>query len=234
MIFSRFNVVNLFRSMFADCSVPRRQEWGHKADVGRRRPPWSSARSQIVVTRMAIKIFIMINFSSFKCTDLSRSMLADCFLPQRRDRGAMGPSSSAARYRHSTSPTVVVVWLPRRRSLASHCLPLLIPSLVDCCLPSVAIALVAVAGPPPSLPSLLPPSPSPSPSHTTLIADAMARAALAIFIDRHPHCHHHRPCHPRPLRHCHHHPPHALVICRRPPPWSCGCLIDVLSFKRFW
>ncbi len=32
----------------------------------------------------------MIFFSSFKGTDLSRSMLANCFLPQRRDRGAMG------------------------------------------------------------------------------------------------------------------------------------------------
>jgi hypothetical protein len=76
--------------MFADCSVPRRREWGHKADVGRWRPPWLLAHSQNIVTRMAIKILIMINFSSFKGTDLSRSMLANCFLPQRRDRGAMG------------------------------------------------------------------------------------------------------------------------------------------------
>ncbi len=90
MIFSRFNDVNLFCSIFADCSVPRRREWGHKADVGGRRPQWSSVRSQSVVTRMAIKILIIINFSSFKGTDLSRSMLANCFLPQRWDRGAMG------------------------------------------------------------------------------------------------------------------------------------------------
>ncbi len=76
--------------MFADRSVPRCREYGHKADVGRRQQPWSSARSQSVVTRMAIKILMMINFSSFKGTDLLCSMLANCFLPQRRDRGAMG------------------------------------------------------------------------------------------------------------------------------------------------
>jgi hypothetical protein len=76
--------------MFADCRVHRRRQWGHKADVGGRRPPWSSAHSQSVVTSMAIKILIMINFSSFKGTDLSRSMLANCFLPQRWDQGAMG------------------------------------------------------------------------------------------------------------------------------------------------
>ncbi len=64
------------------------------------------------------------------------------------------PSSSAARSRCSSSPTVVVVWSPRRRSLASHRPPLSIPSLVDCCSPSVAIALVAVAHPPPLSPSL--------------------------------------------------------------------------------
>jgi hypothetical protein len=122
----------------------------------------------------------------------------------------------------------MVMWLPRRRSLASHCTPLLIPSLVDCCLPSVAIALVAVARPPPSSPLLLPPSPSPSSSHATLVANAMARATLAIFVNWHPHCCHHRPCHPCPLCHCHHHPPHALVVCRRPPSWSCGRLVDAL------
>ncbi len=68
---------------------------------------------------------------------------------------------------------------------------------------------------------------SPSSSHATLV-DAMARAALALFVDRHPHCHHHRPCCPRPLRYCHHHPPHALVVCRRPPLCSCGRLVDAL------
>ncbi len=176
-----------------------------------------SVRSQSIITRMAIKILIMIIFSSFKGTDLSRSMLANCFLPQRRDRGAMGLSSSAARYRYSSSPTILVVWSPCQRSLASHRPPLSIPLLVDCCLPSVAIALIAVARLPPSLPSLLPPSPSPSSSHATLVANAVARAALAIFVDRHPHCHHHHPCHPSPLCHCHHHPLHALVVCRRPP-----------------
>ena len=40
--------------------------------------------------RMAIKILIMIIFSSFKGTDLSRYMLASGCMPQRRDRGAMG------------------------------------------------------------------------------------------------------------------------------------------------
>ena len=34
MIFSRFNDVNLFHSMLADCSVPWRREWGHMAAVG--------------------------------------------------------------------------------------------------------------------------------------------------------------------------------------------------------
>jgi hypothetical protein len=63
---SRSNNINLFLSMFADCSVPRRREWDHKADVGRRRPPWSSARSQSVVTTMAIEILIMIFFSNLK------------------------------------------------------------------------------------------------------------------------------------------------------------------------
>jgi hypothetical protein len=65
------------------------REWGHKAAVGRRRPPWSSARSQSVVTRMTVKISIMKIYSRFKGTDLSRSMLANFFMPQRRDRGAM-------------------------------------------------------------------------------------------------------------------------------------------------
>ena len=32
----------------------------------------------------------MICFSSFKGTDLLRNMLANCFMPQRRDRGTMG------------------------------------------------------------------------------------------------------------------------------------------------
>jgi hypothetical protein len=64
------------------------------------------------------------------------------------------PSSSAACSRRSSSPTVVVVWSPHRRYLASHRPPLSIPSLVDCCSPSVAIALVAVARPPPLSPSL--------------------------------------------------------------------------------
>ncbi len=90
MIFSRFTNVNLFLSMYADCSVPLRWEWGHKVAVGQRRLPWSSARSQSDVTRMAIKILIKIFFSIFEGTDLSRSMLANCFLPQRRDRGTMG------------------------------------------------------------------------------------------------------------------------------------------------
>ena len=65
------------------------REWGHKAAVERWRPPWSSARSQSVVTRMAIKILIMKIYSRFKGTDLLRSMLANFVMPQRRDRGAM-------------------------------------------------------------------------------------------------------------------------------------------------
>jgi hypothetical protein len=170
----------------------------------------------------------MINFSSFKGTDLSHSMLANCFLPQRRDRGAMEPSSSAARYRRSLSPTIVVMWSPCRHSLASHCPPLLISLLSDCCSPSVAIALIAITCLPPSSPSLLPPLPSPSLLHATLVVNAIACAALAIFVDRHPHCRHHRPRHPCPLSHCHHHPPHALLVCCRPPSWLCGCLVNAL------
>ncbi len=77
--------------------------------------------------------------SPFPCPPLPSSLL---------------PSSSAARSCRSSSPTVVVVWSPRRRSLASHHPPLLIPLLVDCCSPSVAIALVAVARPSPLSPSL--------------------------------------------------------------------------------
>jgi hypothetical protein len=45
--------------MFADCSVPRRREWGHKAAVRQWRLPWLLVRSQSVVTRMAIKILII-------------------------------------------------------------------------------------------------------------------------------------------------------------------------------
>ena len=63
--------------------------WGHKAAVGRRRPPWSWARSLSVVTRMAMKILIMKISSRFKGKDLSRSMLANFVMPQCRDRGAM-------------------------------------------------------------------------------------------------------------------------------------------------
>ena len=87
MIFSRFNDVNLFPSVLDDCSMSRRREWGHMAAVGRRLPPCLSASSQSVVTKMAIKILIMIFFSSFKGTDLSRNMLASCFIPQRKDWG---------------------------------------------------------------------------------------------------------------------------------------------------
>ena len=65
------------------------REWGHKAAVGRRQPPWSLARSQSVVTRMAINILILKIYSRFKGTDLSHSMLANFVMPQRRDRGAM-------------------------------------------------------------------------------------------------------------------------------------------------
>jgi hypothetical protein len=114
MIFSRFDNVNLFRSMLADCSVPRRREWGHKAGVGRRRPPWSLARSQGVVTRMAIKTLIMINFSSFKGTDLSRSMLANCFLPQCRDRGAMGRRAAMVAATSAEDFISLIVWYNTR------------------------------------------------------------------------------------------------------------------------
>ena len=76
--------------MLADRSVSWRREWGHMVAVGQRLPPCLSARSQSFVTRMAIKILIMIFFSSFKGTDLSHNMLASCFMPQHRDRGTMG------------------------------------------------------------------------------------------------------------------------------------------------
>ena len=89
MFFSRFNDINLFLSIVSDCSVP--PGVGPQGGLGRRRPPWLSTRSQSVVTRMAIKILIMKIYSSFKGTDtdLSRSMLANFVMPQRRDRGAM-------------------------------------------------------------------------------------------------------------------------------------------------
>jgi hypothetical protein len=60
--------------MVSECSVPLRA--------------WLSARSQSVV-RMAIKILKMKIYSRFKGTDLSRSMLANFVMPQRRDRGTM-------------------------------------------------------------------------------------------------------------------------------------------------
>ena len=90
MIFSRFNNAHLFPSMLDDCSVSRRRDWGHMAAVGRRLPPCLSASSQSVVTKMAIKILIMIFFSSFKGTYLLRTMLANCCIPQCRDWGTMG------------------------------------------------------------------------------------------------------------------------------------------------
>jgi hypothetical protein len=68
----------------------------------------------------------------------------------------------------------------------------------------------------------------PSRTIITTASDAMARATLTLFVDRHPHCRYHRPCHPSPLR-CYNHPPHALVVCRRPLSWSCGRLVDTLS-----
>ena len=87
MFFSRFNDINLFLSIVSECSVP--PGVGPQGGLGRRRPPWLLARSQSVVTRMAIKILIMKIYSRFKGTDLSRSMLANFVMPQRRDRGAM-------------------------------------------------------------------------------------------------------------------------------------------------
>jgi hypothetical protein len=62
---------------------------GPQGGLGRRQPPWSSARSQSVVTRMAIIILIMKIYSRFKGTDLSHRMLANFVMPQRLDRGAM-------------------------------------------------------------------------------------------------------------------------------------------------
>ena len=90
MIFSRFMDVNLFPSMLDDCNVSRRRVWGHMATVGRRLLPCLLASSQSVLTRMAIKILIMIFFSSFEGTDLSCNMLASCFMSQRWDWAAMG------------------------------------------------------------------------------------------------------------------------------------------------
>ncbi len=73
--------------MVSECSVP--PGVGPQGAVGRRRPPWSSARSQSVVTRMAIKILVMNIYSRFNGTCLSCSMLANFVMPQRRGRGAM-------------------------------------------------------------------------------------------------------------------------------------------------
>ena len=87
MFFSRFNDINMFLSIVSECSVP--PGVGPQGGLGQRRPPWSLACSQSVVTRMAMKILIMKIYSRFKGTDLSRSMLANFVMPQRRDRGAM-------------------------------------------------------------------------------------------------------------------------------------------------
>ncbi len=84
MFYSRFNDVNLFLSMVSECSVPP----GVGPQGGRR----TTATTMVVgalVTRMAIKILIMNIYSRFQGTDLSRSMLANFDMPQRRDRGAM-------------------------------------------------------------------------------------------------------------------------------------------------
>jgi hypothetical protein len=40
IVFSSFNDVDLFRSMPADCCMPRRRGWGTITALGRRRPPW--------------------------------------------------------------------------------------------------------------------------------------------------------------------------------------------------
>jgi hypothetical protein len=83
---------------------------------------------------------------------------------------------------------------------------------------------------PVTLVTIAQPSPSSSLLHATLIATAILLVvALALFVAHHPHCHHHRPFHPCPLCHCHHHPPHAIVVRRCPPSWSCGPLVDTLS-----
>ncbi len=73
--------------------------------------------------------------------------------PQRRTTTATadGDGGGRRRRRMTTAPEIE---RRTRRSLASHRPPLSIPSLVDCCSPSVAIALVAVARPPPLSPSL--------------------------------------------------------------------------------
>jgi len=41
IIFSRFNNIDLSRSILADCCVHQCREWGIVAAVGRWRPPWS-------------------------------------------------------------------------------------------------------------------------------------------------------------------------------------------------
>jgi hypothetical protein len=51
----------------------------------------------------------------------------------------------------------------------------------------IAMAFVAIARPPPSLPLPLLRLPLPSLSHTTLITNAMALAALTLFVAHHPH-----------------------------------------------
>jgi hypothetical protein len=84
MFFSRFNDVNLFLIMVSECSVPP----GVGPQGGRR----TTATTMVIgalVTRMAIKILIMNIYSRFQDTDLSRSMLANFVMPQRRVRGTM-------------------------------------------------------------------------------------------------------------------------------------------------
>jgi hypothetical protein len=69
------------------------------------------------------------------------------------------------------------MWSPCQCSLASHRLPLSIPLLVDCCLPSCRC-------------------PHCHYSPTTLVAIALAAVAIALSIARHPRRQCHGPCRP--------------------------------------
>jgi hypothetical protein len=117
-------------------------------------------------------------------------------------RGALG-KGTLCRYPPSRVPTPLLSLSP------ASLIPVAITHIV-------AIALIAVAYPPPLLPSSSLLLPLPSSLHPSL-------SVLPTTLIHHCSC---RPC---PLCCCPHHPPHALVICRRPPSWSCGHQCSIAS-----
>ena len=78
MILSRFNDVNVFGSMLADCSVSRRQDWGHMTAIGTILDQIARCPAQRALPLMVIIVLLTMIFSRFKDVNLFCSMLADC------------------------------------------------------------------------------------------------------------------------------------------------------------